>query len=179
MGLARKRKQNRRKAKTDDVEYFAHTPSLVEDKANDWATAKFNAKDTPETRRKIIDALHAGHTISGAAIQGGIHPCTLREWREKDPAFAVQIKDAIAIGDDFLEEEARRRAFCGVEKPVFQGGCQVGVVREYSDRLVEFMMTARRPDRFGKQRLEHGGLDGQPIKYETEVTFVAPEKSDA
>jgi hypothetical protein len=37
------------------------------------------------------------------------------------------------------------RAVEGVERPVFQRGQQVGTIREYSDRLLMFMLKARRP----------------------------------
>jgi hypothetical protein len=47
-----------------------------------------------------------------------------------------------------LEDEAVRRAYEGVERPVFQGGKQVGVVREYSDTLLIFLLKALRPEKY-------------------------------
>ena len=47
-----------------------------------------------------------------------------------------------------LEDEARRRALQGVEKPVFREGRQVGTVTEYSDTLLIFLLKARRPEKF-------------------------------
>jgi len=45
-----------------------------------------------------------------------------------------------------LEAEAWRRAVEGVEKPVFQGGVQVGVIREFSDSVLMFLLRARKPE---------------------------------
>ena len=49
---------------------------------------------------------------------------------------------------DDLEAEAWRRAKEGVEKPVFQGGKQVGVIREYSDTLMATLLKAHRPEKY-------------------------------
>jgi hypothetical protein len=44
-----------------------------------------------------------------------------------------------------MEDEARRRAVEGFLRPVYQGGKHVGDEQVYSDRLMEFLLRARRP----------------------------------
>jgi hypothetical protein len=49
---------------------------------------------------------------------------------------------------DLLEDEAFRRAHQGIDKPVFQGKELVGVIREYSDTLLIFLLKGCRPDKY-------------------------------
>jgi hypothetical protein len=49
-------------------------------------------------------------------------------------------------GTDLIEEEARRRVVEGYDRPVFQGGKLVGVVRVYSDELAALLLRGRRPE---------------------------------
>jgi hypothetical protein len=47
-----------------------------------------------------------------------------------------------------LEDEAVRRAYEGVEKPVCQMGKEVGVIREYSDTMLIFLLKGLRPAKY-------------------------------
>lgn len=95
---------------------------------------------------------------------------TVYDWIDNDPVFKEQYLDAREDATDALEDEARRRAHEGVNEPVYQGGEKVGVIRKYSDRLLEMMMKAHRPDRFREQHV-HTGADGGPIVVRKIVTF--------
>ena len=53
---------------------------------------------------------------------------------------------------EVLEDEAYRRAVEGVEIPVFQSGKQVGVKRQWSDRLLVFLLAGLKPAKYGKRR---------------------------
>jgi hypothetical protein len=75
---------------------------------------------------------------------------------------------ALQIGNDYLEQEAQRRAVEGYEEPVVHKGIQAFVrdaetgeleldangrpipltIRRYSDRLLEVLLKARRPEKF-------------------------------
>jgi hypothetical protein len=75
---------------------------------------------------------------------------------------------AVEIGNDYLEQEAQRRAVEGYNEPVVHKGIQAFVrdpvtgeleldehgkpipltVRRYSDRLLEILLKARRPEKF-------------------------------
>lgn len=66
--------------------------------------------------------------------------------KEDDKAFSDAWDEAIAAGVEDLEEEVRRRAFKGVNEPVFQGGKKVGYIRRYSDRLLMFLVKRHKPE---------------------------------
>jgi hypothetical protein len=93
---------------------------------------------TPGPYSSVDEIWGSGHTDCDR--------CTNR--RAADEAFARAWEDALEQGTDSLEDEARRRALQGVEKPVFREGRQVGTVTEYSDTLLIFLLKARRPEKF-------------------------------
>jgi len=53
----------------------------------------------------------------------------------------------------------------GVEKPIFQKGKQVGVVRQRSDRLLAFLLAALSPGKYGrrKRKVEEPKLVNHPF----------------
>lgn len=73
-------------------------------------------------------------------------------------------------GTDLLEDEAQRRARDGTQKPIYQGGKKVGIVNEYSDTLLIFLLKARRRGKFG-DKVQHGGDAENPMTF-TIVTGV-------
>jgi hypothetical protein len=50
------------------------------------------------------------------------------------------------LGTAALENEAVRRAYHGVEKPVFYKGEVCGYTQDYSDTLLIFLLKARKPE---------------------------------
>lgn len=56
--------------------------------------------------------------------------------------------NSLELYRDDLEDEARRRAFHGVEEPVWYKGEEVGTVTRYSDRLMEVLLRGERPAKF-------------------------------
>jgi len=99
-----------------------------------------------------------------------------RRWayqlRADDQEFAEKWDKALDIGFDKLEEEAIRRAYKGYDKPVFQGGIQVGVVREYSDTLMCLLLKGRKRKVYG-DKSEISGPNGGPIKIRQLTDFYA------
>src|SRR5262249_19777084 len=73
---------------------------------------------------------------------------TAYKLRKLSPELARRWAEAIEAGTDYLEDEARRRATEGTAKPVFYQGQQCGVVQEYSDTLLIFLLKGRRPEKF-------------------------------
>jgi hypothetical protein len=51
-------------------------------------------------------------------------------------------------GTDLIEQEARRRAVEGYDRPVFQRGELAGLERVYSDMLLALLLRGRRPEIF-------------------------------
>ena len=133
---------------------------------------KFGRKDTPEARAIALHWLRLGYSKSFAGGKAGVHADSIRDWMNKDDAFKASVADAIDAGTDYLEDEARRRAADGVDRPIFQSGELVGFERNYSDSLMAMQLQGRRPERYNKTKVEHTGAEGGPIRVQVEVEFV-------
>ena len=75
----------------------------------------------------------------------GIDRGTHYDWLKADKAAFEAVQDQAAQA---LEDEAVRRAYEGAERPVYQGGKKVGVVQEYSDTLLIFLLKGLRPAKY-------------------------------
>jgi hypothetical protein len=82
-------------------------------------------------RRKslALDLLSQGHTLAHVKKVLGINRVTMYRWRQDDPSFAQAYSDAMEAGTDLIEQEARRRAVEGYDRPIFQRGALVGLER--------------------------------------------------
>jgi hypothetical protein len=76
----------------------------------------------------MLEALSSGLSPARAAKAAGVGRSTAYLWRQQDPEFARKWDEAVAVGIDLLEDEARRRAFEG------------------SDKLLMFLLERRRPE---------------------------------
>lgn len=107
---------------------------------------------TPKARRDwktpFLAALADGSSVKCACLKADVARRHVYRTRETDPAFALAWDDASEDGTDVMEDEAKRRAVEGVEKPIFHQGVEIARVREYSDALIKFLITARRPDKY-------------------------------
>ena len=132
-------------------------------------------KNTPPDRpepdwEKFLAELDRSGMVSHAAREIGIHRQRAYEHRAEDPDFAARWDETIERTTDVMEREAFRRAVAGVEKPVFQGGQQVGNIREHSDTLLIFLLKARRPDTYRERHsVEHTGPAGGPLEHRMKV----------
>ena len=95
----------------------------------------------------------------------------------KYPTYREDFADAHEQAADRLEAEMFRRGVQGIEKPVFgklagkdTGSGQIGTIQEYSDRMLELLIKARRPETF-RERFEHSGPDGGPIPTKFTITI--------
>ncbi len=109
-------------------------------------------------RRAFIDALATTGNVIRACEMAGVDRRAVYRLRASDEAFAASWAEAQELGVDALEDEATRRAHEGVDEPVYYQGEVCGHVRRYSDGLLQFLLKARRPERF-KDRIsnEHSG----------------------
>jgi hypothetical protein len=127
-------------------------------------------------KKKIfLERYRISGNVSDAARVAGISRQTFYEWRERDKKFAELATVAEQEALDLMEHEAWRRAVSGVKKPVYQSGKKVGVVREYSDVLLIFLLKARDPEKYREIRVqhEHAGKGGGPIRHQVDgVDFV-------
>jgi hypothetical protein len=107
-------------------------------------------------KRNFLNAFARTGRIDRSADVVGMDSSLHYHWKKDDTEYAEAFKEAREIAAERLEDEATRRAYEGVLKPVFQGGKEVGVIREYSDTLLIFLLKGNIPDKF-KERLEHSG----------------------
>lgn len=120
-------------------------------------------------KERFLAALAESGNITSSAASAGVPRRNVYNWRHEDEVFAVGWDNALDLGVDSLEDEATRRAKDGTLKPVFQGGVQVGEIREFSDTLMIFLLKGRRPEKY-KDRHELTGKDGKPIEHDVTHT---------
>ena len=77
---------------------------------------------TPHTRAKFLEKLKETANVSLAAELVGVNRIRAYQIKKEDKEFAEAWEEAIEIGIDNLEYEARRRAMHGTSKPVFYKG---------------------------------------------------------
>lgn len=113
----------------------------------------------------FLEKLRTTANVSRSTKEAGISRTEAYRERYRTHAFREAWDDAIEEGLDYLEEEARRRAFDGYEKPIYQSGELVGHVREYSDTLMIFLLKGRRREVYGDRgKQKHSGPTGGPIE---------------
>jgi hypothetical protein len=142
-----------------------------------------STKHTPGKKARFLAALRTtGGNVSRACEAVRIVRCTAYDWRKADEAFAAQWDAVVEACVDELEQEARRRAFEGVDEPiVYKGEIQKNrkgrpiCVRKYSDTLLMFLLNGRRGEVFNRQRHEHTGKDGEPIQVAVQFSLATPE----
>jgi hypothetical protein len=91
-------------------------------------------------------------------------------WRETDLEFAAEWDRAVELATEDLEKEARRRAYDGVQEPVFYQGEICGHVQKFSDTLLMFTIKARKPEYRDKIQIDVKQLD---TDIERELALIA------
>ena len=86
-------------------------------------------------------------------------------WLRHDQHFAQLFAGAQSQVVGALEDEATRRAFDGVDKPVFYQGRRCGRIREYSDTLLMFLLRGAAPEKYREQH-EHRGEIQHHLKFD-------------
>ena len=108
-----------------------------------------------EWQPTFLDVLRKSGNVTAAACTAGIARQEVYRRRQRDQCFAQAWDDAVSEAVDALESELKRRAFDGVEQPVFYQGEVVGTIQAYSDRLAMFLLKGLMPERYGDHvRLE-------------------------
>lgn len=129
-----------------------------------WSAVLGWVYDVPVSRRpqpfdaaaqeRFLSALAKGLSVKAAVEAAGVGRRTPYSLRERDPEFARAWESAFEAGTDAYEDEARRRALEGVPEPITFKGEVTGTVQRYSDRLLELVLKARRPEKY-RERHEH------------------------
>lgn len=120
------------------------------------AQVAHRARDSVNT--KFLATLSDTGNMTAACMVAGISRTEMYRRRDADPALRAAWEAAIEVSVDKLELVARDRALQGVKEPVYYKGDVVGHVHKPSDRLMELLLKAHRPDKFNPvQKLEHSG----------------------
>ena len=125
----------------------------------------------------FLEALVDTVNVTLACRRAGIARRTAYDWREADAGFARKWDDAIDEGVDLLEAELHKRAFEGVERPVYYKGEQVGTWRFYSDALAMFLLKAHRPERY--RGTATGNAAPKALTPEEQAAAAEKEKKEA
>lgn len=88
-----------------------------------------------KVREKVLIGLRRGWSLSGAARYAEISRRQLLKWRDEDPIFAAEMRDAQEEGVEGLEDIAMSRA------------------RRKSDVLLMFMLNGAAPEKY-KRKVE-------------------------
>ena len=99
-------------------------------------------------KEAFLTALGECGIITLAAKVAGIARSTHYAWLKEDPSYPALFIAATEQAADRLEEEARRRAVEGVKKDVYYQGKPCGVVTEYSDTLLIFLLKGAMPEKY-------------------------------
>lgn len=108
----------------------------------------------------FLDELRESANVTVAARAVGFTVGTIYKHKREDALFAERWEEALTEAVDMLEHEAHRRAFKGVDEPVYYKGDEVGYVRKYSDSLTMFLLKAHRPDKYRERSEVKNELSG-------------------
>jgi hypothetical protein len=127
----------------------------------------------------FLTAIAEGAHVRLAAARAKVHFTLPYKRRRFDAAFRAAWDEATELGTEALEHEAVRRAYHGVEEPVFYEGVQCGSVTKYSDKLLMVLLKARNPAKYR----EGSGAESAPGPVSININIVekragAPEVGD-
>lgn len=100
-----------------------------------------------------------GGFVGKACEAVGVSKQAVHNWRGSDAEFAAEWDKAVDLATEDLEKEARRRAYNGVDEPVFYQGEICGHIRKFSDTLLMFTIKARKPEYRDKITIDVNQLD--------------------
>jgi hypothetical protein len=113
------------------------------------------SKLTPETQKKIVDAIAEGNYLETAAAIGGVTYTTLNNWMKKGEQASsgayVEFLEAVKKA----EAEAEALRVSRINRAGRAGNWQADA----------WYLERRYPDRWGKRVQEVTGKDGGPLEY--------------
>lgn len=118
----------------------------------------------------LIGAYIETCSISKACAAADVPRRTHYHWLATDPIYRDEFLAAKPLVAERLEDEAVRRGFEGVTKPVTIAGEREEII-EYDSGLLKMLLMAHAPERF-KQRVEQTNLE------KFEIDKMTPEEMD-
>lgn len=112
----------------------------------------------------FIEAYRQNCNIRHSCYAAGLERHTYHRWLKRYPEFAERVELARQEAVDLLEATAWERATKGADKVVTFQGQITDRYKEASDRLLEFLLSGHRGERFKKNiSQELTGKNGGPI----------------
>ena len=132
------------------------------------STTQRFATPIKRTKQAIFLEEFAKHGIVTLACRvADVERSTVYRWKEKSDTFLFRYNQAFEEAKDNIRAEIYRRAYEGVQEPVWQLGKYCGEVTRYSDTLIIFHAKMLMPEYRDKQQLEVTGKDGGSLVIET------------
>jgi len=113
----------------------------------------------PGKKKIFLKTLRQTGNASAAAREAGVDLQKAYEKRKKDKTFQADWTMAIEGALDDLEEEIRRRALEGTDKPVYYAGKKCGTITSFNDNLAMFLLKAKRPEVFSEEAEKNSPTD--------------------
>ncbi len=114
------------------------------------------SKLTPETQKKIVDAISEGNYLETAAAIGGVSATTFFRWLQEGEQAAAGLKREFWEAVKKAEAEAEALRVSRISKAGKDGNWQADA----------WYLERRYPDRWGKRiQQEVTGKDGGPLEY--------------
>jgi len=107
-----------------------------------------------ELFERFLKNLETSCRVVHSCDLAGLDYSELLRRRRSDAKVDERFMASYEIGLQALEDEATRRAFVGVEQPVFYKGEVCGSVLNYSDSLMQFLLKGGKPEKF-KERTQN------------------------
>jgi hypothetical protein len=117
------------------------------------------------SRERWLDLFEWTGLVSDACEMLGVGRSTVYDERQRNEEFAIAWSDVELRSTERMEAEAYRRAVHGVTTPMVSAGVHVTDVQSYSDRLLEFMLKARKPEKYrDRVDVNHSGRIEKRVK---------------
>lgn len=141
----------------------------------DAADTATRPRDERWSRDEWLKAFAETGMVSKACEAIGICRNTAYQERQRNEDFALAWHDIEERTTEVMEREAYRRAVEGVTEPVVSAGQYVTDVQKFSDRLLEFMLKSRRPERYrDRVSVDHSGSVEKRVKLD--LAKLSPEQ---
>lgn len=112
---------------------------------------------------RFLAAYRITGQVTAAAKAANVDKRLHYRWLKTSEGYKKAFADAQKEAAQLLEDEAVRRATEGTLEPVFYQGIKCGVVRRYSDGLMQFLLRGFNPEKYG-HKAQITGPNGGPIE---------------
>lgn len=120
-------------------------------------------KLSPEIWDQFFTKLGECGNVTEAAKGIDVSRVWLYRIKHIDPEITKRWEEAEKAGVKGLEDEAKRRAFIGIDAPQYYKGERIEVIKKYSDLLLIFLLKAHDPEKY-RERID------QKVTTDTTIT---------